>query len=128
MSIPLKTVQVNRFSLRDIASEVFRRMPPETKYEPKEIALLTADDLMSFASKCKREYPQIVSSSVYCEILSDKAAFRITQLMLDVDGKAVKSPNGGEPVGRILLVHSFDERIHAKIGGTLPTEFNFQLV
>lgn len=123
---PIKTIVTKSFSLRDVANEIFTRMPPEKRYEPQEITLLTADDLMSFASKCKCEYPQIDHCSVYCEIMTDRAAFRITQLMVDANGAVIRS--NGNPISRIVYAQRLDARIHARLDGSLPAEFDFQLV
>lgn len=118
----MRTVNVDAFSLHDVAPAVFRRPRPEKRPEPREFAMLTMKDLESFTEKCRREYPQIDHCSVYCEIMTDKSAFRVTQLMVDVNGHSVKSCNG-EPVGRIVHAQRFDLCIHRKVNGVLPTEF-----
>ncbi len=118
----MRTTIVETFSLCDVGKEVFGRLRPEKRNEPQEFRSLTMKELTSFAERCRREYPQIDHCSVYCEIMSDRAAFRLTQLMVDVNGNAVKSAKG-EPIGRIVHVHRLDQPIHRQIDGRLPTEF-----
>ena len=93
----------------------------------KEFDLFAYEDLERFAVKAKSSYPDVISSHVVCEILDTSPAFRITQLMLDNDGNAIKDDTQKGVVGRIVVASRLDGKMHSAIKGVLPADFTFRV-
>lgn len=124
-------------SLKKVASAIFSRfddntsisssIPNQQKNMCKEFDLFAYEDLERFAVKAKSSYPDVISSHVVCEILDTSPAFRITQLMLDNDGNAIKDDTQKGVVGRIVVASRLDGKMHSAIKGVLPADFTFRV-
>ena len=91
----------------------------------KAYALVTYENLLSFAQTCKGQYPQAIKSRVACEKMDD-GKYRITQLILDDRLTAIKS-EGGDVVGRIFLCRKLDDKIANRCGNTFPADFDMTI-
>jgi tetratricopeptide (TPR) repeat protein len=94
-------------------------------YRPEVFKRASYDDLLIFAQKCKINYPEAVLCRVISDYNSQERRYRITQLLLNSQGKALREGNGC--VGRSFFSDALDDRIVALTADQDPAQFDIPL-
>lgn len=83
---------------------------------------ISYENLIAFADTCKASCPSIVKTRIVCERLNN-SLYRISQLMLDGTGTAIKDGNM-DFVGRIFRCRKIDNEVHTLAHGKFPASFD----
>ena len=74
------------------------------------MAEVTEKELTAYARKCQERYPEAVSCYVACVAEPKQRRYRIAQIMLDLNEKAI-APRPGETLGRIFYAESLGAKV-----------------